>query len=123
MNNSPATGVEPASRRGFLVLLGILLVMLCILFYRSFLPHQVLFSNDGPLGIISAQSVVTHLDSLEGGWLDLNWFGNESVSSFPNFTFFIAILYSPEAYARFAGPIGLLALGLSAWLFFRQLKL
>jgi hypothetical protein len=123
MNNSPTSDVESANRRGFLVLLGILLVVLCFLFFHSFLPHEVLFSNDGPFGAISSQAATTDLQSLGGGWQDLNWFGNEYVSGFPNFNFVVAILSSPEAYARFAGPIGLLALGLSAWLFFRQLKL
>ena len=119
--NSSSTGVGPAKQ--FLALLAVLLLVLGALFARSFLPGMVLYSNDGPLGAISALCNIASPDTARGIWQDLNWLGNEGVSSPPNFTMLLALLIQPLDYAKFAGPIGLLVLGLSAWLFFRQLRL
>ncbi len=123
--NKPSSSDDVSSARqpGFAILLLILIVALAALFYRSFLPHQVLFSNDGPLGIISSQSNVTDLSAFGAIWQDLNWLGSEGVTPSPNLSMLIVILLKPLGYACFAAPIGLLVLGLSAWLFFRQLRL
>ena len=108
---------------GFLILLTILLAIMVALFHRSFVSNQVLFSNDGPLGIISSQSNQTDLNAAGGVWQDLNWLGAEGITPAPNFSMLLIMLLKPLAYAKFAAPIGLLILGFSAWLFFRQLRL
>lgn len=105
------------------MLLALLFVVLAALFYKSFSANEVLFSNDGPLGIISSECKVTDFRTAAGVWQDLNWFGSEDVSGSPNISMFILMLLKPLLYAKFAAPIGLLLLGLSAWLFFRQLRL
>ena len=120
---SLSDGASSGRSSGFLVLLAALLVVLAALFYKSFTANQVLFSNDGPLGIISSTCKVTDFNTAAGVWQDLNWLGSEDVSGSPNLSMFILMLLKPLLYAKFAAPIGLLLLGLSAWLFFRQLRL
>jgi hypothetical protein len=123
--NKPASsdGVPGDKCSGFLALFAVLLAVLAMLFYKSFMANQVLFSNDGPLGIISTHSNETNLKAGGGVWQDLNWLGSEGVSPSPNVSMFLVMLLRPLYYARFAAPIGLLLLGLSAWVFFRQLRL
>ena len=124
MNKTSASdGVSTGTRPGFLILLVILVVVLAALFHRSFQPNQVLFSNDGPLGAISNKSVATSVDTFGSIWSDLNWLGNEGIKRDPSMSVLIGMLLPPLGYAKFAAPIGLLILGLCAWLFFRQLRL
>ncbi len=121
---SSSGGVSNGRSSGFLVLLALLLVVLAALFYKSFSANQVLFSNDGPLGIINADCNRTQLSTHASVWQDLNWFGSEGIALPPSFTAVLLwLLQPPMLYAKFAAPIGLLLLGLSAWLFFRQLRL
>src|SRR5438270_205272 len=54
ISQSPSAA-QSASRRGFLILLACLIGILGALFFRSFSPNQVIFSNDGPLGAISSE--------------------------------------------------------------------
>ena len=121
MSQSPSA-TRPASRRGFLIVLVCLLGVLALLFYRSFIPNQVIFSNDGPLGAISADEAAMPAGFF-GIWQDLNWLGNEGVSASPGFSTLMSCLLQPQGYAKFFAPIAFLVLGLSAWIFFRQLKL
>ena len=62
------TSTSPANQSfkhpGFLILIGILAVTLGLLFARSFIRNQVLFSNDGPLGIISSEATRTSVGAL-----------------------------------------------------------
>ncbi|HEX4645949.1 MAG TPA: hypothetical protein VH598_10100, partial [Verrucomicrobiae bacterium] len=92
------------------------------MFFRSFLPGQVLYSNDGPLGAISTQAGKLPSGFL-GAWQDLNWIGAESIAAPPDFSLLVATLIGPVGYAKFFAAIALFLLGLSAWFFFRQLRL
>ena len=49
---------------------------LLILFRHGFIPEMVLFSNDGPLGVISASAGALP-GAFFGYWHDLNWVGME----------------------------------------------
>ena len=124
MNNLSSSSANQAGKQpGVLVLIGILVLILCVLFSRSFIRNQVLFSNDGPLGAISSQSSRTTLGTCVSVWQDLNWLGNEGITPDASLSAAFAMLMSPLNYAKFAGPLGLLVLGLCAWVFFRQLRL
>jgi hypothetical protein len=92
--NKPATSVNPsqACSGGFLILLAVLLVALAGLFHRSFEANQVLYSNDGPYGLISAKSVATTPSAFSGVWYDLNWLGNEGVTPAPTGCFLDGLL-------------------------------
>src|SRR5579863_6567154 len=106
-----------------LILLGILVLTLGFLFSGSFVANQVLFSNDGPLGIISSQSARTTPGTFISAWQDLNWLGNEGITPDASVTALLAMVLQPLGYAKFATAIGLLILGFCAWVFFRQLRL
>ena len=124
MNNLSTSPANPAGKPpGLPILVGILVLALGLLFSRSFIRNQVLFSNDGPLGAISSQSSRTTLGTCVSVWQDLNWLGNEGVTPDASLSAALAMLLTPLDYAKYASPIGLLVLGLCAWIFFRQLRL
>lgn len=95
--------------------------VLGLLFFRAFLPGNVLFSNDGPLG---AQMAESHRvpDSFKGGWQDLNTLGFRESGAFPGITFGLLYLLGPIGFSKAFAAIGLFILGLGAWTYFHQLK-
>jgi hypothetical protein len=121
-----ATGAAATPRGLFFA--GLLAVVLAVLFWKSFLPGYVHFSNDGPLGQQNAAWA-----RLPGGftgiWGDLSDIGGNAGASAPDVTAFIRLALHPLGdegiilYAKFLPAIALFILGLGAWTFFRQLKL
>src|SRR5437870_9816096 len=125
--------VTPARRkpvaRDFVLLLAALACALLPLFYRSFDSDLVLFSNDAPLGLVSAQSGRDATSNLTTGfWQDLNWLGIEQPSIPPSFSWMIyeclrvppfswLAADSPVANAKFYAPTALMFLGFCAWIF------
>jgi hypothetical protein len=100
----------------------LLAVVLAVLFWKSFLPNYVHFSNDGPLG----QQNTTWIQlpaAFTGTWRDLNDIGDNAGSSSLDLTSLISWTLGPVGFAKFLAPIALFILGLGAWTFFRQLKL
>ncbi|HEY5296774.1 MAG TPA: hypothetical protein VIK59_02515 [Verrucomicrobiae bacterium] len=113
--------LSPAPRSKWL-LAFILLVILAILFWRSFLPGFVHFSNDGPLGMQNAAWM--HLpEAITGSWYDLNSIGSSAGAASPSIVSAIRWVLGPVGFSKFLAPISLWILGLGAWFFFRQLKL
>ena len=113
--------IVPAGSDGYKIVL-LLALILGILFWRSFLPGYVHFSNDGPLGQQNAASA--HLpEAFRGTWVDNNDIGS-GAGAWP---FSVASLFrwavGPIGYAKFLAPFALFILGLGACFFFRQLKL
>ena len=103
-----------------LVMLLLLAVLLGGLFYRSFLPGQILFSNDGPLGAISAEAMRLP-KAFTGIWTDLNWVGGETPAPSPSLTIALAWVAKPVVSSKFFVPLSLALLGFSAWFLFRVL--
>src|SRR3989442_2709528 len=124
MSNMPAekTSVPPAgkSRHDFVVLLLCLGAVLSLLFHPSFRSEKVLFSNDGPLGASIAQADEVW-DNLRGSWQELNWLGGKSPGGFLTAGYLTWAMLGPLLCSKFIAPLSLLFLGLSAWVFFRQL--
>ncbi len=111
----------PAPRRFFPAPM-LLAIVLTLLFWRSFLPGYVHFSNDGPLGQqMSAWSRLPQ--AFFGSWSDLNDIGGNTGSYPLGLGALIRWLLGPVGYAKFLAPIALFILGLGAWTFFRRLKL
>ena len=108
------------SRRVFAPLL--LFVVLACLFWRSFLPGFVHFSNDGPLGMQNA-AWLQMPEAMTGQWYDLNSIGLNAGEAAPDFITLLHWTLGPVGYAKFLAPISLWILGVGAWFFFRQLKL
>ena len=99
-----------------------LLVLLGFLFRDAlFMPDRTVFSNDGPLGVISS-----HCTRLPGGffgyWQDLNWLGGVGPSAPPDVSQLLAGVCGPLNFSKIYAPFALFFLGLSAWLCFRQWK-
>ena len=99
----------------------LLAVLLAVLFWKSFMPGYVHFSNDGPLG--QQNAAWARLPAgFAGVWGDLNDIGNSGGSFAPDLTTIFRWLIGPVGYSKFLAPFALFVLGLGAWTFFRQLK-
>lgn len=97
-----------------------MVVVLGLIFRASLHPDYVIFSNDGPLGVMNADSF-RYPDILTGAWFDLNWLGYNGGAASPNITAALAMTLKPLAYAKFLAPISILFLGICAWIFFNRL--
>jgi hypothetical protein len=101
---------------------GLLTAILAVLFWRSFLPEYVHFSNDGPLG---QQNVAwSRMPAcITGMWCDVSYIGfNEGTISL-SISALLHFITSPVGFAKFYPAVALWLLGLASWTFFRQLKL
>ena len=94
--------------------------VLAVLFHRSFEPEQYLFSNDATLGSLNSESSQMP-DGFTGQWSNLSWLGGGSPSVSFEVSSVVCSLFSSELWCKFYAPLTLLLLGLSVWLFFRQL--
>ena len=117
----PKTATTVAAHHG-LFFAGLLAVILAALFWRSFLPEYVHFSNDGPLG---AQSVnfARLPDGFTGMWDDLNLIGFNADVAGPGVSVLVKWAFGALGFSKFYQPFALFLLGTGAWLFFRALKL
>jgi hypothetical protein len=114
---APASTAMP---RG-LFFVGLLTIILAVLFWKSFLPGYVHFSNDGPLG--QQNTAWARLPgAFTGIWGDLNDIGNSGGSFAPDLCTLLRWLLGPVGYSKFLAPFAVFILGLGAWTFFRQLK-
>ncbi|HTI99395.1 MAG TPA: hypothetical protein VL527_10980 [Dongiaceae bacterium] len=122
MATNKTTGPAPGtSRRDFWMMLGFLVLIFGVLFHRSFMPGEVIFNNDGPVGV--DMRAASELPSgFAGQWIDLNWLGVENLMSAPDPTNIFMWLAGPMNYSKFWTPLSLIILGLCAWLFFRTAK-
>jgi hypothetical protein len=120
--NNPASSPTPATKHSPALLPLLLAAILAVLFWRSFEPNEVIFSNDGPLGgLMAALNRVP--DVFVGAWHDLNWIGTQSPTPALNLTSIIRLLTNPLSFSKTFAPLSLFILGLGAWFCFRQMKL
>lgn len=104
-----------------LVLL-LLVALLGVLFWHSFLPAWTQFANDGPLGAMMSERARMPEPFL-GTWGNLNGYGIREPSAVPNATFSLNWLLGGLGFSKFYPPLALLILGLGAWFFIQQLGL
>ena len=97
----------------------LLFVVLSVLLCGDYLPGNILFSNDGPLGRLMAQCHRLP-DRFTGCWEDLNLLGFRDWGASPSISFGLQYLLKPVLFSKLYAPVGLLILGLGAWCFFRQ---
>ncbi len=99
----------------------ILIPIVGLLFVRGFAPDYTVFSNDGPLGAISAGFIRTP-GSFGGMWQDLNWIGTNGGALPPNFSGALFWLLGPLAFSKFYAPFSLVFVGAGAFFCFQQLR-
>src|ERR1700761_695518 len=109
-------------RKNGIFIIASLAVLLAILFWRSFMPGYVHFSNDGPLGQQNAAWLGLP-SALFGMWDDLNDIGSNAGAFAANVSMLLHWMLGPLGYAKFYAPCALFILGLGAFTFFRALKL
>src|SRR5438105_68532 len=108
--------------------LGILLLVLCLMGILAFLfrdilkPGEVLFANDGPLGVLKSNALKIP-DALTGFWMDLCWVGMNGSAAPVSLTYALLWFLGPVGFAKFYAPLTLLILGVAAWTFFRTIRL
>jgi len=106
----------------FALLLLALLAVLGVLFHDSFRSGHILFSKDTPLGYLMSQCHRLP-DRLVGCWQDLNLIGYAEGYTMGGISFALGTLLKPLLFSKFYAPLGILILGIGAWLFFRQMGL
>jgi len=102
-----------------LILFGVLFVILVGMFWKSFLPQWIIFSNDGSYAVQEMQW--THLpESFLGSWYDQNTIGVNAGAVVPNFTQAFRWAFGALGYSKFIAPIALWFFGAAAFFFFRR---
>jgi hypothetical protein len=117
--NPPAT--PPACYRGGLYAALFLAAVLALMFWRSFLPDFVHFSNDGPLGQINVNWAKLP-GAWTGMWADMNETGANVGTYSLSITGGLLWLLGSVGYSKFYAAIALFIVGLGALTFFRALK-
>jgi hypothetical protein len=112
---------KPAIHSGYAFPLVLLFALLTVLFWRSFLPDYVHFSNDGPLGQENVNWGKLPA-AWTGMWDDLNATGYNTGIYTPSFSALLLWLLTPLGFVKFYPAVALLLLGVGAWTFFRALK-
>ena len=91
------------------------------MFIQSFQPDLILFVNDTTLGQMKAAP--SHLPGAFAGiWRFGAWVGDEGVPIAPTLSAILTMVLTPEIFLKVYAPFTMLFVGLSAWLFFRQLN-
>ncbi len=100
---------------------ALLAAILALLFWQSFLPGVVHFSNDGPLGMQNARFAELPA-GLTGMWFDLNSIGFAAGAFSLSISMALKWILGPVLLSKFLAPIALFILGMGAWSLFRELK-
>lgn len=87
---------------------------LLFLFRTALLPDWTVFSNDGPLGVISAADCDTWA-ARHGNWTDLNWLGGPGLMVTPTVVNLLSIAASNLTFSKIFAPLALWIAGLCAW--------
>ena len=121
MNGDSSATKQKRFNGSFLLLLLLLGGTLAVLCRQGFLPYQVSWANDLPLGALMESS--SRLPAaIFSCWSDFFWIGGPNVAFPPNLSNFCMALLSPEHHLKFYAPGSMLFLGFGAWFFFRQLR-
>src|SRR5688572_17341845 len=98
----------------------VLAVLLGFIFRKSFQEGQVLFSNDGPLGVVASQAD-NPMGAFSGLWQPFNWIGNQAPNALPNLSQALYFITGPIGFSKFYAPFACFVLGLAAVTLFYRL--
>jgi hypothetical protein len=120
--NGNLSASKPTTVKGrFLLLLALLGGTLAVLCHQGFLPYQVFWVNDLPLGALMESSARLPASFL-GSWSDFYWLGGQVAAFQPDLSNLCMAILSPVHHLKFYAPLSMLFLGCGAWFFFRQLR-
>lgn len=115
------TNASPGNaRKPVWITLAILGGVLAWLWRTSLLPAQMAFSNDAPLGLMSAYSEFRWGNFLGGSWVPLVWLGSPALPLQPSFSNLLYLLLGPILFGKFIAPLSLLLLGMAAFVLCRS---
>jgi hypothetical protein len=114
--------VSGSGWKGLIAVTAVLVLILAVLFAKSFQPGMVHHSNDGPLGNLKSDAIKLP-EAFQGYWVDLHWIGSSGGAAPISITYLLLWILGPVGFAKFYPPLCLLILGLSAWTFFRTIGL
>jgi len=77
------------------------------------------FSNDAPLGLMTAYSGFRWGNFLNGSWVPLVWLGSPALPLQPSFTNLLYLTLGPILFGKWMASLSLLFLGLAAFVFCR----
>jgi hypothetical protein len=120
MNGEQSAQKQNKQSGRLLVLLLVLGGALAALCHQGFLPHQVFWANDMPLGAL-LDPAYRLPGTFSGCWTTLFWVGGPNVTSSPTFSTLLQTVLSPGMFLKIYPPLTMLFLGVGAWFFFRQL--
>src|SRR5689334_7815757 len=103
-----------SGQRSFILILACLTAVLGVLFFNSFRPGYVHFSNDGPLGSQIA-SPFKLPEAFSGVWNDLNWLGVNGGTFLIDITSLTKFVLGPVGFAKFLPPVAIFLVGLCSW--------
>jgi hypothetical protein len=121
MNGNLSPSHQTTGKGRFLLLLALLGGTLAVLCHKGFLPYQVFWANDLPLGALMESSARLPASFL-GSWSDFYWLGGQNAAFPPDLTNLCMAIFSPEHLLKFYAPLSMFFLGFGAWFFFRQLR-
>src|SRR6185369_7521175 len=94
-----------SARKAFIWAVLLMAALLVALFWKGLLPGMIVFSNDGPLGIIK-EGTERLPEGLKAVWLQKNWVGSHGISASPTLSMFFAwlcaLLKGPDAAVLFS---------------------
>lgn len=102
--------------------MAILLVAVVLgwLWRESIVSALMAFSNDAPLGLMTAYSEFRWGNLMGGSWVPLVWLGSPALPLQPSFTNLTYLVLGPILFGKFIAPLSLLLLGVSAFIFGRS---
>ena len=117
---SKTSDAPNVNRGGFWFAALLMAFILVMLFHKAFTADHTVFSNDGPLGLISAESS-TLPEGYFGVWSDLHWLGSRGIGASPTISSVLAWITGPLVFSKVYPAVALFVLGLTTWLLFRNL--
>ena len=108
------------TRKPLWITLAILAGVLAWLWRASLLPTQMAFSNDAPLGLMSAYSEFRWSAFFGGSWYPIVWLGSPALPLQPSFSNLLYLFLGPILFGKFIAPLSLLLLGMAAFILCRS---
>jgi len=105
----------------FWIALATMAGVMAWLWRESLVSSEMAFSNDAPLGLMSAYSEYRWGNFLGGSWVPLVWLGSPALPLQPSFSNLLYLILGPILFGKFVAPLSLLFLGVAVLVLCRTL--